>query len=105
VPVKLIGTDTVHGFIDFEYDNPAEPEKRERLARKREAARLLQHLVGTRYDAWVTGISDKATWVQTMDGVEGRLVRGWRGLAVGDKVSAILLDADPVSGFIDFSHE
>jgi exoribonuclease-2 len=105
VPVKLIGTDSVHGFIDFEYENPDEEGKRERLARKREAARLLRDHVGQRFDAWVTGASEKATWVQTIDGIEGRLVRGWRGLAEGDKVSAILLSADPVNGFIDFASE
>jgi len=105
VPVKLIGTDSVHGFIDFEYENPDESAKRERLARKREAARQLRHRIGQRFDAWVTGVSEKATWVQTVDGIEGRLVRGWRGLNEGDKVSAILLTADPVNGFIDFTNE
>jgi exoribonuclease R len=105
VPVKLIGTDSVHGFIDFEYENPAESGKRERLARKREAARQLRHRIGQPFDAWVTGVSEKATWVQTIDGIEGRLVRGWRGLSEGDKVSAILLTADPVNGFIDFANE
>jgi exoribonuclease R len=105
VPVKLIGTDSVHGFIDFEYENPNEAAKRERLARKREAARQLRHHIGERFDAWVTGVSEKATWVQTIDGIEGRLVRGWRGLSEGDKVSAVLLTADPINGFIDFASE
>jgi exoribonuclease R len=105
VPVRLINTDTVHGFIDFEYDDPAASSKRERLARKRAAARRLRGSIGRRFDAWVTGVSDKATWIQTADGVEGRLVRGWRGLAEGDKVGAILLSADPVNGFIDFANE
>jgi hypothetical protein len=105
VPVRLINTDSVHGFIDFEYDNPAETAKRERLERKRAAARRLRGRVGDLFDAWVTGVSEKATWIQTMDGIEGRLVRGWRGLSEGDKVSAILLSADPVNGFIDFANE
>ncbi|MEO5566874.1 MAG: RNB domain-containing ribonuclease, partial [Gemmatimonadaceae bacterium] len=105
VPVTLISTDTVHGFIDFEYQNPEDSAKRDRLERKRAAARGLRDRIGDRFDAWVTGTSEKATWVQTMDGIEGRLVRGWRGRAVGDKVSAILLTADPVNGFIDFSDE
>jgi exoribonuclease-2 len=105
VPVRLINTDSVHGFIDFEYDNPAESAKRERLERKRAAARRLRGRVGDLFDAWVTGVSEKATWIQTMDGIEGRLVRGWRGLSEGDRVSAILLSADPVNGFIDFANE
>jgi exoribonuclease R len=105
IPVKLIATDSVHGFIDFEYENPAEAPKRDRLARKREAARSLRGRIGEQFDAWVTGVSDKATWIQTIDGIEGRLVRGGRGLVEGDKVSAILLTADPVNGFIDFANE
>jgi exoribonuclease-2 len=106
VPVKLIGTDSVHGFIDFEYDNPAEPAKRDRLARKREAARRLRHRLGARFTVRVTGVTDKAIWVETVpERIEGRLVRGGRGARVGDQFGAVLLRADPTNGFIDFAHE
>ena len=106
VPVRLIGTDSVHGFIDFEYENPAEAVKRDRLGRKRAAARNLRHRIGERFTVKVTGMSDKAVWIATVpEGIEGRLVRGFRGRKVGEQFDAVLLRADPVNGFIDFAHE
>ena len=37
--------------------------------------------------------------------IEGRLVRGRRGLSVGAALRVVLLAADPVRGFIDFARE
>ena len=106
VPVKLIDTDTVHGFIDFEYGDGVPAEKEERLARKRATATLLRDRIGACFRATVTGTSSRATWiVVTETGVEGRLVRGRAGLTVGDELGVILLTADPVRGFIDFARE
>ncbi|CAN5118607.1 hypothetical protein BH09GEM1_BH09GEM1_45730 [soil metagenome] len=106
VPVKLIDTDTVHGFIDFEYVEGVAPEKEERLDRKRAAALLLRDRVGEVFRATVTGTSSRATWIVLPEGgVEGRLVRGRKGLSVGDEVVVILLTADPVRGFIDFARD
>lgn len=104
VPVKLIGTDSVHGFIDFEYSAGIEPAKVDRLERKREAARALTDRVGEAFSATVTGTSSKATWIRTVPAnIEGRLVRGRRDLSTGNPVDVILLAADPVKGFIDFA--
>ena len=104
VPVKLVATDSVHGFIDFEYVNPETATKDERLARKRTAAAALASRVGESFDAVVSGTSSKATWIVAQPGgIEGRLVRGRKGLAVGAKVHVMLLNADPVRGFIDFA--
>ena len=106
VPVKLIRTDSVHGFIDFEYEPGVEDRKTRRLERKREAAATLQDAVGTTYSAVVTGTSAKATWIRLVpENVEGRLVRGRRGLSPGDEVRVVLLAADPVRGYIDFARE
>jgi exoribonuclease-2 len=102
--VKLVNTDSVHGFIDFEYTKGLEPAKEDRQARKRASAQALRDRVGESFQAVVSGISKKATWVSTVpDGIEGRLVRGRRGLGVGDEVAVVLLAADPVRGFIDFA--
>ncbi len=103
VSVRLMATDSVHGFIDFEYVTAADAEKTARLERKRTAAALLEHRVGDAFDAVVTGSSRKATWILVQPGnVEGRLVRGRHGLPVGSAVRVVLLTADPVRGFIDF---
>lgn len=106
VPVKLIGTDSVHGFIDFEYTQGIDPAKNERLERKRAAAVALHDRVGDTFRAVVSGMSRKATWITTVPtGVEGRLVRGRSGLKPGSEIGVVLLAADPVRGFIDFARE
>jgi hypothetical protein len=106
VQVKLVNTDSVHGFIDFEYSQGVDPLKEERLARKRTAALALRDRVGESFRAVVSGISRKATWLKIMPGdIEGRLVRGRRGLSVGDETGVVLLSVDPARGFIDFARE
>ncbi len=104
VPVTLIDTDAVHGFIDFAYVAGIAPEKQERLDRKRAAALLLRDRVGETFHAVVTGTSSRATWIElTESHVEGRLVRGRKGLASADELEVVLLTADPIRGFIDFA--
>jgi exoribonuclease-2 len=106
VPVRLVNTDSVHGFIDFEYTQGVEPAKVDRQARKRATALALRDRVGETFRAVVSGISKKATWVKIVpDEIEGRLVRGRRGLSVGDETGVVLLAADPARGFIDFARE
>jgi VacB/RNase II family 3'-5' exoribonuclease len=78
--------------------------KVERLVRKAAAALLLQSRVGERFDAIVTGASEKGTWVRIRrPPVEGRLERGYEGLEVGDRVRVKLVHTDPAHGYIDFS--
>jgi exoribonuclease-2 len=77
--------------------------KVERQVRKSAAALLLERRIGERFDALVTGASEKGTWVRiTRPPVEGRLVRGFDGLDVGDRVQVTLTSTDVERGFIDF---
>ena len=65
---------------------------------------LLAARKGERFDGIVTGASAKGTWVRVFrPPVEGRVVRGERGLDVGERVRVELLDADVERGFIDFA--
>jgi len=78
--------------------------KVERQVRKSAAALLLQSRIGEQFDAMVTGASDKGTWVRVSQPLaEGRLVKGFEGVDVGDAVRVQLLHTDVERGFIDFA--
>jgi len=78
--------------------------KVERQVRKSAAALFLQSRIGERFHAIVTGASEKGTWVRTLGTpVEGRVVKGFAGLDVGDRVDVRLTAADVDRGFIDFA--
>lgn len=78
-------------------------DKVERQVRKSAAALLLVSRIGEQFDAIVTGASEKGTWVRVSGPtVEGKLVRGFEGLDVGDSVRVKLIHADASRGFIDF---
>jgi VacB/RNase II family 3'-5' exoribonuclease len=75
----------------------------ERQVRKAAAAILLQPRRGERFDAIVTGVSPKGTWVRVRHPVvEGRLDGSTRCLEVGDDVRVRLTRTVPEKGFIDF---
>ena len=77
--------------------------KVERQVRKSAAALLLSARIGATFEAIVTGASDKGTWVRTSSPTtEGRLVQGYNGLDVGDRIHVELLRVDAERGFIDF---
>jgi exoribonuclease-2 len=78
-------------------------EKVERQLRKSAAALLLESRIGQRFDAIVTGVSDKGTWVRLLEPpVEGKMVTGANGLDVGDSVRVELVSTDVERGYIDF---
>ena len=78
-------------------------EKVERQMRKSAAALLLSSRIGDRFDAIVTGASEKGTWVRTFDPpAEGKVVRGFDGMDVGERVAVRLKNTDVARGFIDF---
>jgi hypothetical protein len=52
----------------------------------------------------VTGASSKGTWVRIAEPVaEGRVIRGYEGLDVGQRVRVELVHTDATRGFIDFA--
>jgi len=78
--------------------------KIERLMRKIVAATFLSGRIGETFEAIVTGVSPKGTYVRvSTPPVEGRVVRGEAGLDVGEKVRVRLLGTVPERGFIDFA--
>jgi len=78
--------------------------KVERQVDKSAAALLLASRVGERFDGLVTGASPKGTWVRIQHpATEGRIVRGFKGLDVGDRVRVELVHTDVERGFIDFA--
>jgi exoribonuclease-2 len=75
----------------------------ERQVRKSAAALLLESCIGQRFEAIVTGASDKGTWVRILEPpVEGKVVRGHEKFDVGDQVRVKLVEVDVEHGFIDF---
>jgi exoribonuclease-2 len=68
------------------------------------AALLLAPRIGARFDAIVTGASDKGTWVRIWGpSAEGRVVRGFEDMDVGNRVRVQLVHTDVERGFIDFA--
>ena len=60
--------------------------------------------VSKSFEGIVTGASEKGTWVRILQPmVEGKVVRGFERLDVGDRVVVKLLDTDVQRGFIDFA--
>ena len=78
--------------------------KVERQVRKSAAAMLLSSRVGDRFDAIVTGASSKGTWARVFQPpVEGKVVHGFDGLDIGDRIRVKLVGVDVPEGHIDFA--
>jgi exoribonuclease-2 len=89
------------GHCTIQEDNA---NKVERQVRKAAAALLLAARIGQRFDAIVTGASEKGTWVRISGpSAEGKVVRGFEDLDVGDHVRVELVGTDVERGFIDFA--
>jgi exoribonuclease-2 len=77
--------------------------KVERQVSKSAAALLLEGRVGESFEGVITGAADKGTWVRIFNPpVEGRFVRGFQCLRVGDQVHVVLVHTDFERGFLDF---
>ncbi len=78
--------------------------KVEREMAKRLAAVALQHRIGAMFDAIVTGVTPKGTFVRVLQPrVDGLLAQGQQGVDVGDKFRVKLIRTDVQRGFIDFA--
>jgi VacB/RNase II family 3'-5' exoribonuclease len=77
--------------------------KVEREMAKRMSAVAMSHRIGETFDAIVTGVTPKGTFLRVMQPhIEGLLAQGAQGLHVGDKIRAKLIRTDVQKGFIDF---
>jgi len=76
----------------------------ERQVRKSAAAMLLLPRIGEIFEGVVTGTSEKGTWARVFHPpVEGKIVQGFHGVDIGDRVRLKLMLADVERGFIDFA--
>ena len=77
--------------------------KVERQVSKSAAALVIEPRIGEQFDAFVTGASEKGTWVRLLSvPIEGKLMHGFEGLDVGDRIRVELTAVDVQRGFIDF---
>jgi VacB/RNase II family 3'-5' exoribonuclease len=78
--------------------------KVEREMSKRIAAVAMSGRIGEVFDAVVTGVTPRGTFVRVLrPRVEGLLARGSQGLDVGDKLRVALVRTDVQQGYIDFA--
>ncbi len=76
--------------------------KVERQVGKSAAALLLESRIGEQFDAIITGASSKGTWARLLSiPVEGRVVHGFEGVDVGDRIRVRLTSVNVVRGYID----
>ena len=77
--------------------------KVERQVRKSAAALVLANRIGETFEGIITGAAEKGTFVRILaPPVEGRILRGEKGLSVGDKVKVTLQATDFERGYLDF---
>jgi VacB/RNase II family 3'-5' exoribonuclease len=85
-------------------EQEANAKKVERQIEKSAAAMLLGTRIGSKFAGIVTGASDKGTWVRISGpAAEGRMVKNFQGLDVGNHVQVQLVHVDVARGFIDFA--
>jgi exoribonuclease-2 len=77
--------------------------KVERQVEKSAAALLLESRIGEQFNSIATGASEKGTWVRLLEvPVEGKLVQGFEGVDVGNRIRVQLVSVNVEQGFIDF---
>ncbi|HEX8128037.1 MAG TPA: RNB domain-containing ribonuclease [Pyrinomonadaceae bacterium] len=79
--------------------------KVERTTEKSAVAVLLSSRRGETFDGIVTGVKERGTFVRLITPpAEGRIIKGEKGLSVGEKIRVRLISTEPERGFIDFAH-
>ena len=79
--------------------------KVERTIFKSAVAALLENRIGETFQALITGTTHTGVWVKIESPpVEGRLVEGFEGKKVGQKITVKLVRVDKEKGFIDFKN-
>jgi VacB/RNase II family 3'-5' exoribonuclease len=77
--------------------------KVERVMGKRVAAVAMQDRIGESFEAVVTGVTPRGTFVRLLDPpVDGMLCRGQAGVDVGDTFQVKLTATNPELGYLDF---
>jgi exoribonuclease-2 len=80
-----------------------EARRVEREMSKRIAAVAMSRRIGETFDAIITGVTPKGTFVRVLKPhVEGFLARGQQGADVGDRLRVRLVRSDVERGYIDF---
>jgi VacB/RNase II family 3'-5' exoribonuclease len=98
------GNDELTSLAQHCTDQEDAAKKVERQLVKSAGAMLLSSRIGEKFDATVTGSSEKGTWVRIFHPpVEGKLVKGFEKRNVGDRLRVQLAYADVERGYIDFA--
>lgn len=81
-----------------------EAEKVERKMKKSAACLLLLSKINENFDGLVTGAGPGGTWVRIFHPpIEGKLVRGFEKVDIGDMINVKLVYVNVEQGFIDFA--
>ena len=84
-------------------DKETRADKVKRSVMKSVIAVYLKDSVGKIFDAFVTGASEKGTWVRLIStAIEGKLVAGYQNIDVGEKIKVRLSYVNIEKGFLDF---
>jgi VacB/RNase II family 3'-5' exoribonuclease len=100
-PYRMVDLESLAAHCTAEEDAA---NKVERQVIKSAAALLLEGRIGEQFDAIVTGASEKGTWVRLISlPIEGRLMDGFDGTDVGDRMHVRLDSVDVERGYINFN--